>query len=429
MGFADAFAYRTVADVFREHAALSAFENDGARDFDLGGLAQVSDAEFDALEPVQWPFRNVSRHPEVPAEGGPRRMVADTGRRPSRLASLTPQDDGEKRFFASGGFFTPDRRARFVAPERPALKEPTTAEFPLRLNTGRIRDQWHTMTRTGKSARLGAHLPEPFVEMHPRDADAAGLRDGALARIATAHGACVVRVTVTEDQRPGSVFVPIHWSGETYASQPVGDLVAPHTDPYSGQPEAKATPAAICAVDLAMRGLVRTRRPLVMPAGTWWTRVATADGVDYLVASNSGPLIWHDFAHRAFGGEARLSERVDAGGYCAVAFLDGEVEGYLSIGRGDVAAQWSAVKSLLAAGAPGADAIPIAPTTGDRWAEIEPVVCACFGVGLTAIRDAMAAGAGNVADIGRVLGAGTNCGSCLPELKRIVARERLAKAV
>jgi assimilatory nitrate reductase catalytic subunit len=234
---------------------------------------------------------------------------------------------------------------------------------------------------------------------------------------------------MTEDQFPGSLFVPIHWTAETYASLPVGDLVAPHTDPYSGQPEAKATPAAVCPVDLVLHGFVRTRRPLVMPTGTWWTRVAVADGFDYLVASNSGPLIWHDFAHRAFGDDARLSELVDAGGYCAAAFLDGAVEGWLSIGRGDVAAQWNAVKALLAAGAPGEDAIPIAPATGDRWAEIEPVVCACFGVGQTAIREAMAAGAGNVADIGRLLGAGTNCGSCLPELKRIVARERLAKAV
>ena len=75
-----------------------------------------------------------------------------------------------QRFFADGGFFTNDRKARFVAPEIPALRTETTAGRPLRLNTGRIRDQWHTMTRSGTSPRLGQHLPEPFVEVHPDDA-------------------------------------------------------------------------------------------------------------------------------------------------------------------------------------------------------------------------------------------------------------------
>jgi assimilatory nitrate reductase catalytic subunit len=438
MGFADAFSYRTAGDVFREHAALSAFENDGTRDFDLGGLAAMSDAEYDALAPVQWPVPALIRHPEVAGAAGPRRMTVDdslhsSGRRPSRLALLAPQGDGEKRFFASGKFFTPDRKARFVAPELPAAKEPTSAAFPLRLNTGRIRDQWHTMTRTGKSPRLGAHLPEPFVEVHPDDAAAAGLCDGGFARIATAHGAGIARVVVTEDQRPGSLFVPIHWSRETCSSVPVGDLVASHTDPLSGQPEAKATPAAIAPVEMPLRGFARTRRQLALPAGTWWARVAVADGWDYLIASASGPLIWHDFAHRAFGDDVRLAEDMDSvgTGYRAAAFQDGAVEGCLSIGRGDLATQWSAVRLLLAAGAPAdeAGAVPIVPIPDDRWTETEPVVCACFGVGMAAIRKAVCAGAGSASELGRALGAGTNCGSCLPELKRIVARERLAKAV
>ena len=128
------------ADVFREHAALSAFENDGTRDFDIGGLATLSD---DGL-----------RRARAGAMAAARRH----GARPST------------RFFAHGGFFTPDRKGRFIAPEPPALKEATSPDFPLRLNTGRIRDQWHTMTRTGMSPRLATHLPEPFVEVHPDDA-------------------------------------------------------------------------------------------------------------------------------------------------------------------------------------------------------------------------------------------------------------------
>jgi len=153
MGFSG-FDFRGPADVFREHAALSAFENDGARDFDLGGLADISDEEYDALSPTQWPIRAGER-------------------------------SGRARFFSDGGFFTPDRRARFVAPEPPALKTKTCSLYPLRLNTGRVRDQWHTMTRTGASPRLARHLSEPFIEVNDVDAEQFGVRDGGFADVST----------------------------------------------------------------------------------------------------------------------------------------------------------------------------------------------------------------------------------------------------
>ena len=114
--------------------------------------------------------------------------------------------------------------------------------FPLRLNTGRVRDQWHTMTRSGQSPRLANHSPEPFVEVHPADAANAGLADGAFARVSSSYGTCVLKVTVTDSQRRGSLFAPIHWNDKTASEARVGDLVTPANDPYSGQPEAKATP-------------------------------------------------------------------------------------------------------------------------------------------------------------------------------------------
>ena len=170
LGFGGAFAYRSSADIFREHAALSAFENDGARVFDLGGLAAMSDEDYDALEPVQWPVR-------------------------------ANDDSRSARLFADGRFSTPDRKARFIAPEQPALSEQTSAEFPLRLNTGRLRDQWHTMTRTGQSPKLGAHKPEPFVEMHPLDAKRFGLANGGFARVTSRHGSCVLKVVTSAGQQ------------------------------------------------------------------------------------------------------------------------------------------------------------------------------------------------------------------------------------
>src|SRR5438067_2932871 len=204
LGFGAAFDFKSAADVFREHAALSAFENNGGRDFDIGALQSLSDEAFDDLAPVLWPIR---------------------------LGDIQPQ----QRFFADGGFFTNDHKARFIAPEIPALRTETTAARPLRLNTGRIRDQWHTMTRSGISPRLGQHLPEPFVEAHPDDATSSGVADGDFARVITDYGQCTLRVAVGERQQRGMLFAPIHWSEETAATARVGALVAPFTDPFSGQ--------------------------------------------------------------------------------------------------------------------------------------------------------------------------------------------------
>jgi assimilatory nitrate reductase catalytic subunit len=398
LGFGEAFSFDSEADVFREHAALSAFENDGTRDFDLGGLATISDDAYDALEPVQWPVR-----------------AGEPGTPP-----------GEKRFFADGGFFTPDRKARFVPPEPPCLQEATSAPFPFRLNTGRIRDQWHTMARTGQSPRLAAHLAEPFVEVHPQDAGRMGLTDGGFAAVSTQHGGCILKVMVTDNQRPGSLFVPIHWSAETASCARVGDLVSARTDPHSGQPESKATPAAIAPMDFALRGFARTRAALPLPAGTWWAKVAVAEGTEYRLATNQSPLVWHDFAYRSLGPDARLAEQLDGPVYRAAAVVDGHLEGCVCLAPAHGAPpQWDLLGLAATAEAGGR---PIPKTEArDYIGESAPIVCACFQVGLDAVRKAVAVGgATSVGDIGRTLRAGTNCGSCLPELKRIIVDERIA---
>ena len=158
-----------------------------------------------------------------------------------------------------------DRKARFVAPEIPALRTETTAGRPLRLNTGRIRDQWHTMTRSGMSPRLGQHLPEPFVEVHPDDAIKFGVADGGFARVTTDYGQCTLKVAVSARQQRGMLFAPIHWSEATASAARVGALVAPFTDPFSGQPESKATPASIAPYEYVFRGFALSRTPLQLP--------------------------------------------------------------------------------------------------------------------------------------------------------------------
>src|SRR6185437_6701437 len=152
MGFSEAFGWRGPAQVFREWARLTAYENHGSRVLDLGPLAGITPDQYEALQPVQWP--------------------------------VTPSG-GTQRLFADGRFQTPNGKARMVPLDAKGPAEPAGGGFPFALNTGRVRDHWHTMTRTGLAADLCRHTPEPFVEVHPDDAAPLGVVDGALARVRT----------------------------------------------------------------------------------------------------------------------------------------------------------------------------------------------------------------------------------------------------
>jgi assimilatory nitrate reductase catalytic subunit len=393
LGFGAAFDFNSAADVFREHAALSAFENGGSRDFDIGAFEQQSDAAFDTMTPFLWPARQSDAEPQP-------------------------------RFFAEGGFFSHDRRARFIAPEIPALRSETTAARPLRLNTGRIRDQWHTMTRTGASPRLGQHLPEPFVEIHPDDAIQSGVSDAGFARVVTDYGQCVLKVVVSDRQQRGMLFAPIHWSGQTASSARVGALVAPFTDAFSGQPENKATPAAITPYAYAQRGFVLSRVPLDLPENAWWARVAVTGGFGYLLADNADPAHWRSWLQSFEGSDVAEYEDAGNGVYRAATFVDDRLETCLFIGPSEAAIEWDAVKEMFALGTLTDDQrrMLLSGRSMNGMANAGPIVCACFGVGRGTICDAIAAGAGSAAEIGARLKAGTNCGSCIPELKRLIAQ-------
>ncbi len=390
LGFASAFDFKSAAAIFREHAGLSAFENGGGRDFDIGALASLPDEAFEAMTPVLWPQR----------AGG----------------------TAQARFFSDGRFYAPDRKARFVAPEVPALRTETSAGRPLRLNTGRIRDQWHTMTRTGLSPRLSAHLPEPFVEIHPDDANRFGVDDDSFARITTDYGQCILKVVVSARQQRGMLFAPIHWSAANSSGARVGALVAPFTDPYSGQPEAKSTPASIAPYEFVFRGFVLSRQELKLPDNVWWARVAVTGGYGYLFADNGDLARWASWLRARAGDD--LAEYNDFGGgvYRAASFAGERIETCLFVGPAHDAGDWDTVKTLFAEGPLGneARAMLLSGRSSEGLASTGPIVCACFGVGRSTICDAVASGATTAAEIGARLKAGTNCGSCIPELKRLI---------
>jgi assimilatory nitrate reductase catalytic subunit len=239
----------------------------------------------------------------------------------------------------------------------------------------------------------------------------------------TLHGEAIFRVFPTESQQPGSLFVPIHWTGETASSARTGDLVAPHTDPWSGQPEAKATPARVEPVEFAWRGFALARAPVTLPEGTWWTRVTLPGGIGTLFASDDRPERWREHSATLMAGDRAEFIDLRRGIYRAASFHEGRLEAALFLGPADAAPQWDAAKVLFEADALGEmqRRMVLSGRAADGLAETGPVICACFGVGLTVIREAIVSNsATNVEAIGKALRAGTNCGSCLPELKRIV---------
>ncbi len=386
MRWGDAFAYRGPADIFREHARLSAYRNDGRRLFDLSGHLPAGVAGYDAMAPFRW-------------GGDP---------------------------FADGRFPTPDGRARLVTVRQAPAPAPL-ARWPMTLNTGRYRDQWHTMTRTGLSPKLARHREEPLVEVHPADAAAAGLVDGDLARVATPQGDSVFRVAVGDGQRRGELFVPIHWTDRTARGGRAGLLPRPLADPHSGQPGFKATPARIERVAVDWHGfLVATTSGHPLPDCLWATRVAVPGGALFELAGTGDPAALHAGLPR---GE-RL-EAVDAArGTHRLAVLDaGRLVAALFVSRERTAlpphdwligqlAEPQASPAVLAGRAPG------------RQADRGPIVCACFDVGLRTILAAVAdQSLADVPAIGRVLRAGTNCGSCRPALARILHDARAPETV
>ncbi len=398
MGFGDAFAYRDPAEIFREHARLSAFENDGTRDFHIGGLAGLDADEYGGLVPVQWPVR-------------------------------VPGDGGRARMFEDGRTFAPDGRARFVAVRPRAPRRLTGPSFPLVLNTGRVRDQWHTMTRTGRAPRLARHRAEPYVELHPRDADGLGVADAGFARIETAFGSVLARVRVTETIRRGEAFIPMHWNDQNAARAVAGTIVADEVDPVSGQPGAKLTPARVVPWTPAWHGFLLTRSAAARPATDYWCRSTMGPCQLFELAGSAIPEDWSVVAGQllSFSEGERLSMIDPKGGSFRWAVIEGGcLAGCLMASTGPrlPGRDWLATMFAFGELDDWTRARLLSGHGAGAEADAGPVVCSCFGVGLKTIVEAVRdGGLVSVQGIGEALGAGTNCGSCRPELEAILKSE------
>jgi len=377
MGWRTAFGYDRPAEVWREHARLTTYRNDGARLLDLRDQVAISNVDYDAMTPFLW------------------------GGRP----------------FADGHFPTANGKAQLV-PVMQRDAEAVLKDWPMTLNTGRYRDQWHTMTRTGMSPKLARHREEPLVEIHPDDAAELGLVDGALGRVVTPQGASLFRIAHHTGQRRGEVFTPIHWTDRQSTGGRTGLLPRPLSDPHSGQPGFKMTPAWIEAVAVDWRGFLVVHGEAPAPDCLWATRVAVPGGALFELAG-TGDI---SALEAALPSGVRIEASDPARGTWRTAVLrDGRLAAALFVtrsgelpGRDWLIAQLAQPQGpqVLAGRAPGVQA------------DNGPIVCACFGVGVraivAAIRDQHLV---EVATIGAALGAGTNCGSCRPAIARIIADE------
>jgi len=403
LGF-DGFDFASAGEVFDEHARLSAFGNDSGaveRVFHLGGLAGLDARAYDQLEPVQWP---------VKAAGA-----------------------ATARLFGDGRFAHPDGRARFVATVPRAPAHATDSDYPLVLNTGRVRDQWHTMTRTGRAPRLADHTAESFIDMHPQDALLCGVREGELARVSSAWGAMVARVQHGGGIARGGVFVPIHWNGQSASDARVGTVVNPAVDPVSGEPEFKHTPVRVERFGVAWHGFVMSRTALSLEGVAHWTRVQGRGFARYELAGRKHPGecgAWARSLLRVIDPQADWLDYEDRseGVYRAVHIVDERIEQCIFLSpRPDLPARaWLASLFAQERLSMAERASVLAGQALGMRADTGPTVCSCFGVGRNTICDAIVAqGLSTVAQVTACVKAGGNCGSCIPELKVILLETRL----
>jgi len=398
------FAYTAPEQIFNEHR-----ESTRGRDLDITGLTY---AVLETAGPQQWPM----------PQGAP---------------------EGSKRLYADGNFPTADGRACFVAARHVASAEKVDARYPLALNTGRLRDQWHAMSRTGTVARLFNHVEEPWLAMHARDMERRGLKDGDIARLKSRRGELAVRVIASDEMRAAQVFMPMHWGSQFMRGGGVNALTVPAFDPQSKQPELKHAAIEVEKAALPHRVVAMRRFSTAEAAGAQTLRdelQPLLEGFDYATLTLSGRddvvVMLRGYAAGPIAEAVidtldRLLDLQDTRRTMRYVDARRRVEKAARIENGivqsvclagETAAQdW--LKNMMMQGA-SADAMrswilaPVAvPPRGsfNRGA----IVCNCFDVSAVEINTVLAAGADLKQLQGR-LKCGTECGSCLPELKRMV---------
>ncbi len=204
-------------------------------------MTAISHDQLQAQGPIQWPYPQ-----ERWADG---QAASEISSPPPHLPTTPPPHlpsrSTSKRLYTDLRFHTPDGLAHFAAYHSRGLAEPPDADYPLVLTNGRLYGHWHTQTRTGRIEKIRQMHPEPFMEIHPRDANRLGIIDHQWVEVRSRRGKAKFPARITKAIAPGTVFVPMHWGSLWAEDAEVNNLTHPEFCPDSLQPELKA-----CAVQL-----------------------------------------------------------------------------------------------------------------------------------------------------------------------------------
>ncbi len=400
------FPYETPEQVWNEHR-----ESTRGRDLDITGLSYALLAE---KGPQQWPF---------PAGAGA----------------------GRQRLYEDGIFPTANGRAKFANTVWQPVAEKVDPRYPFRLNTGRLRDQWHGMSRTGTVAQLFAHAPEPVVLMAAEDLQRRFLAEGDLVEVKSRRGAQILPVQVSDEMRSGQAYIPMHWGDEFLGGRDafgVNGLTLPAFDPVSKQPELKHAAVAIRKAELPWRflafGWVDQDQALLLQRLLREQMKAFAFASVTLFGRDKVGVLFRAANEQAVD-VAAIQHEFDLNGLDVLRYDDARrsvwrrvrvVDGKLAAVSlaGDVAAErW--LRAFLEEERPvaelGRQLLQPSAQPPQGFKERGKIVCNCFNVAETDI-DAALSGteAGDVDErvecLRQQLKCGTQCGSCVPELKRIV---------
>ena len=405
MGFAEHFDYQSPVEIFREHARLSGFENSEQyklRDFDISLLSDISHKDYDDFQPTQWPIN-------------------------------TKNPQGKARFFADGRFYTASKKAIFTPVQVQAPKNLPCKKWPLALNTGRLRDQWHTMTRTALAPRLNQHKPEPFVEITSADALDYALKQGELAEIESAWGKMLARVQITDTLPQGDIFVPMHWTAQFSSQGRVGALVNPVIDPISKQPELKHTPVNIKPYKAQWHSFIISRHPLIFD-GIDYTVLVKGDGYfHYELAGTKDIRSWQSHIANQFSSyTGKLSWQTYQDDkkslFRTACFSDDELQAVLILSphsqlpeRGWIGSLFNPERTEPIKANERMALLTGKPPLGTP--DVGQIICACFNVGEKTILSAIEKGClTSYQAVGKHCKAGTNCGSCVPEIKELLEK-------
>ncbi|GAA6151773.1 nitrate reductase [Pseudoteredinibacter isoporae] len=386
MGFSG-FHYQHPAEIFDEWTKLTTYENHGQRQLDLGQLSNLSISEYNSLQPQQWPL------PDKKASGRP---------------------------FEGMRFSTASGKAKMFAIEPRLPVHMADRSFPYVMNSGRLRDQWHTMSRTGRSANLNGHIDRPCVYINSKDAKVLGVQAGGLIKASSRVSDVVAFAEISDDVVQGQCFMPIHWSEQFASSANVSNLYPGIVDPISGQPESKQTVVNLEALHSERYIQLYSKTELSLREG-FWVKSRGHEGFHYLLAFPDQEVNCQEYLKIISGVHGEWLSYSHGVAENMMCLREGKVE-FLAFVRDqpvNVSREW--LDYIFAQAPLGFSDIQcvLRGQAGNAF-ELGPKICSCFNVHQKTIVDEIESGAGSVSELGERLRCGRNCGSCKPELASLI---------